>query len=126
MNLSPLITKENLRRVFAAAFLIFLLAEWGSHGIIYANASSSDGQSIQSSEGSDEDPCSTMILCHDGQRDHQTPSFSHDASQHNGFLDHLSRLRAPGGPPKDPTLSFSIVNGIFRPPKPPFHPPKNS
>jgi hypothetical protein len=100
--------KRELTPCVRGGLLIFLLAEWGSHGIIYANASSSDGQAIQSSEGSDEDPCSTMILCHDGQRDRQTPSFSHDASQHNGFLDHLSRLRAPGGPQKIQRSHFQL------------------
>ena len=123
---SSLIKKENLQRAFAAAFLVMMIAEWGSHGIIYAHADSAAGQSISSTNGH-EDPCGTLILCSDNQRrDHQTPNFGHDASQHNALFDQFSRRHLSRLPRKDPLPSSATVNGLFRPPNPPFHPPKNS
>jgi len=124
--LSTLIKKENLHRIFAVAFLFMMIAEWGSHGIIYAHADSAAGQSISSTTGH-EDPCGTLILCSDNQRrDHQTPNFGHDASQHNALFDQFSRRHLSRLPSKDPRPSSATVNGLFRPPNPPFHPPKNS
>lgn len=119
------ISKDNVRRLFAAAFLIFLLGEWGSHGIIYANSNSTEGQAFSSSEREHEDPCKTLIQCSDGRRqDQQIPSFTHDANQHNGFVPRLSDLGKAGMFYGDKLFSPSNLIGLFRPPDPLFHPPE--
>lgn len=122
----PLVTKNNLRRIIAVSFLVFLLAEWGSHGVIYANSTSVDEQAVSADEGGHQDPCATLI-CSDGQRrNRQTPSLGHDATQHNAFFDQLSDLPRLIRPQKDPGLPSRAVNRLFRPIIPPFHPPELS
>lgn len=118
-------TRENLRRLLAAVFLVFLLAEWGSHGVICSGSSSTDEQSLSASQDGDEDPCQTLVLCSDGKnKDQQTTNLGHDASQHNGLFDHLSDIRPLNGSSLDPQLPFAAAYRIFRPPSPPFHPPE--
>ena len=125
MLYSLFISKNNVRRLFAAAFMILLLAEWGSHGIIYANSNSTEGQAISSSEREHEDPCKTLIQCSDGRRqDQQIPSFTHDANQHNGFVPRLSDLGRSGFFNGDARFSYFNLRGLFRPPDPRFHPPE--
>jgi hypothetical protein len=116
-----------VRRLFAVSFLFLMFAEWGSHGIIYANSISSDSRSISASEGGDEDPCNTLIMCSDGhRRDRQMPSFSHDATPHNALFDRNAGFKNLGLGQKNAKLSVTNVNGIFRPPDPTFHPPNFS
>ncbi|MGH9946737.1 MAG: hypothetical protein ACRD6X_06035 [Pyrinomonadaceae bacterium] len=122
-----IVTSENLRRVFALAFLFFLLAEWGSHGVIFAHASSSEGQAFSAKETGHEDPCKTLIQCTDGKRQNQqVPNLGHDASQHNAFFDRLSNLMLRKSLYKEPQLTRERVSGLFRPVSPPFHPPEIS
>jgi len=104
--------------------MILLLAEWGSHGIIYANSNSTEGQAISSSEREHEDPCKTLIQCSDGRRQDQVPSFTHDANQHNGFVPRLSDLGRTGSFYGNAPISPSNLIGLFRPPDPLFHPPE--
>ena len=119
--------KKVARRILAAAFLLLLVVEFGSHGLIYAHSpSSQESAAMQSSERGHEDPCRTMI-CSDGRRrDQQTAKFSHDASQHNTLFDRLAGMRNLSGIERDQPISFEDANAIFRPPLPPFHPPKAS
>jgi len=121
---SGLVSIKNLRRLFAAGFLVFLLAEWGSHGIIYANSNSTEGQTISSSEREHEDPCKTLIQCSDGRRQDQVPSFTHDANRHNGFVPRLSDLTRTELFYANAAFSPSNLIGLFRPPDPLFHPPE--
>lgn len=120
--------RKVARRVLAAAFLLLLVVEFGSHGVIFAHSTSSkNGDAVQSGERGHEDPCGTLIMCSEGRkRDQQVPSISHDASQHNALFDRLAGMRNLGGIEQDQPISFDDANAIFRPPLPPFHPPKAS
>jgi hypothetical protein len=116
------------RRILAAAFLLLLVVEFGSHGVIFAHSGSSkNGDAVQSSERGHEDPCGTLIMCSDSRkRDQQVPGVSHDASQHNALFDRLSGMRNLSGIERDQPITFEDANALFRPPLPPFHPPKAS
>jgi hypothetical protein len=105
--------------------MILLLAEWGSHGIIYANATSSEGQAISASEDEHEDPCKTLVRCSDGRRQDQVPNFAHDGSQHNAIFNGLSSSGRRNGVNDDPRCTRDIT-GLSRPISPPFHPPELS
>lgn len=122
-----LANKENKRRLLAALFLVFFLAEMGSHVVICANHPSLDEQSISSYEGNHDDPCKTLVLCGDsGRRDKQVPKMAHDASQHNALFDASSRLLPELDIHRDPRIPFSTGLGVSRPPDPLFHPPQTS
>jgi hypothetical protein len=116
----------NKRRLLAALFLIFLLAEWGSHGVVNAKPSSLDQQAVSSDEGGHDDPCRFLVLCSDsGRKDRQMPRFGHQV-MHNGLLDLLSDLRPPVGFQDDLAIPFTTANCLSRPPDPAFHPPELS
>ena len=105
-----------------------MAAEFGSHSMICRDESSSAaGQKTASStERGHEDPCQTMMRCGYDQSNRQLPKFSHDASQHNALFDGLFQMTAQAGrSDEQPTLS-NTGEPIFRPPDPPFHPPKIS
>ena len=120
-----ILKKDNFRRLLAGFFLLFLLSEWGSHALICNGASSHGEQSVSASEYGHEDPCQTLVLCSDGKRqDQQTSTLGHDASQHNGLLDTLSNLKPLDASVNEPSIVFSWADRLFRPPSPPFHPPK--
>ncbi len=119
--------KENKRRLLAALFLVFFLAEIGSHIVICAEHSSIDKQSISFSESNHDDPCKTLVLCGESsRRDKQVPKLGHDFSQHNALFDASSGMLSPTDIHKDPPIPFSTGHGLFRPPSPPFHPPQTS
>jgi len=123
-----IIKKDHLRAVLAALFLIFLMAEWGSHAVICSNNyESADEQTVSATDYDHEDPCQTMVLCSDGKsRDQQTKTLGHDASQHNGLLDALRNLHPLVASFREPSMTFSWADRLFRPPSPPFHPPKQA
>ncbi|MFL6467892.1 MAG: hypothetical protein ACJ72Z_08030 [Pyrinomonadaceae bacterium] len=82
---------------------------------------------LSANEGQHEDPCSTLIICNNDQRSERPArTFGHDASQHNLLFDQLSRHHISRLLHEEPRLSSATVNGLFRPPNPPFHPPQNS
>ena len=115
--------KNALSRILALGFLVLLLAEWGSHAAIYANASSPEGTAAYSNENGHEDPCKTLVRCSDGQRQ-QVLKLSHDVTQHNGFVPRLSDIRQAAVLYVNPLFPRSNLVGLFRPPDPPFHPPE--
>jgi hypothetical protein len=121
-----LLTRRNARCLFAAVFVLVLLAEWGSHGIIFSQREQVGETSVSSSERGHEDPCGTLVLCSDGRRNDQQVSFSHDASQHNAYLDNRSNTCRNSVIVSDPLGHSSFVFGISRPPDPAFHPPELS
>ncbi len=122
-----LVKKENKRRLLAALFLFFFLAEMGSHVVICANDPSMDEQSMSSYEGNHDDPCKSLVLCGDsGRRDKEVPKLGHDASQHNALFDASSRQLTQIDIHKDPQIPFTTGHRLFRPPSPPFHPPQTS
>ncbi len=121
-----IIKKSHVRAVLAAFFLIFLLGEWGGHSVICIGLESHDEQqSVSATDYGHEDPCQTMASCTDGKRqDQQTKTLGHDATQHNGLLDALRNLRPLTSSEREPAMTFSWADRLFRPPSPPFHPPK--
>jgi hypothetical protein len=127
-NLLPvLLNPRNARCIFAAVFVLVLLAEWGSHGIIFSQREQVGETAMSSSDRGHEDPCGTLILCSDGRRnDQQVPSFSHNSSQHNAFFDSNSNTCRNYVIVSDPLGHSSFVFGISRPPDPAFHPPELS
>ncbi len=121
--------KRSARALLAAGFLFALLAEWGSHAVICSGETITDAAEQQSMTATDpghEDPCQTLILCSDGRQDQQTRHFMHDASQHNGLVDVFASLCPHLKALRERKISFGDAARIFRPPKPPFHPPKQA
>jgi len=119
--------KRSVRAFLAAAFLFVLLAEWGSHAVICSDEFQGDGQSMSARESDHEDPCQTLVLCSDNrQKDQQTPSFSHDASQHNGLVDIFAALQPKLTQLRERRIAFATAERIFQPPEPPFNPPKQA
>ena len=123
------ISKENFRRILAVAFLAFLLAEWGGHGLAFAHSGSveGDGTFSQARETGHEDPCKTLIHCPDGgTQDQRVPGVSHDRSQQSIFFSYLpaalefDELLVDSRPPWDK------IKRRFLPLSPPFHPPEIS
>lgn len=111
----------------AAVFLFVFFAEFGSHTLICSNRSSDEMSSVSANEKGHEDPCKTLVLCSDGSRkDRQLPAFGHDAAQHNALFDRSAYLLADSVVTRDVTIPFSTEDGLFRPPDPPFHPPRLS
>jgi hypothetical protein len=123
---STLLTTRNSRFLFAGVFVLVLLAEWGSHGVIFSQRDQGGETAMSTSERGHEDPCGTMILCSDGRRNDQVPSISHDASQHNAYFDNRSNTGRNFVIVADPLRHSSFVFGLSRPPDPAFHPPEIS
>lgn len=119
--------KGSLRALFAAGFLFVMLAEWGSHSVICSEGSHSDATAMSIRETGHEDPCQTLALCSDGkQKDQQLPKLGHDATQHNGLLDVFAALEPKLLALNEPQLALAGVERLFRPPKPPYLPPKQA
>jgi hypothetical protein len=119
--------KENWRRVLAAAFLIFLLAEWGSHSVIEANPLSADAPAISAHEIPHGDPCDTLVLCSDnGRRDQQRSNLGREVTQHSAPLDLLAVLCHRICARDASRIEFSTANVLSRSISPPFHPPEIS
>ncbi|MGB7207840.1 MAG: hypothetical protein WBD27_04200 [Pyrinomonadaceae bacterium] len=111
----------------AATFLIFLLAEWGSHSVIEANPLPADAPSISANDVPHDDPCDTLMLCSDrGRNDQQRSNLGREATQHSAPLDLLAvlchRICARGAS----RIEFSTANVLSRYISPPFHPPELS
>jgi len=120
--------KANHRGLLALLFLVILLAEWGSHGVIHQSTYSQDRPAVSAVDQSDHnDPCRTLAVCSDGQRkDQQSPRFGQHLTQHNGLIDGLMAVGPNINVHDDPVFSFEIAHAIRRPPNPPFHPPELS
>lgn len=124
-NFAALVRKDSRRRLLAALFLFVFLAEAGSHAVICASHPDGDARSFSSTEGGHEDPCQTLVLCSSQRKDQRLPNLGHDASQHNALFDRLRDLTQPTDAPQDGKISRTTANPLFRPPNPPFQPPKN-
>ena len=121
------IEKENWRRVLAALFLIFLLAEWGSHSVIEANPLPADAPAISAHEVPHGDPCDTLILCGDsGRNDQQRSNLGREVTQHSAPLDLLSDLCHRIRVRDESRFEYSTAYGLYRNISPPFHPPELS
>ncbi len=119
--------KQSWRRILAAVFLIFLLAEWGSHSVIKANSLSADAPSISANDVPHDDPCDTLMLCSDrGRNDQQRSNLGREATQHSAPLDLLSDLCHRILVRDESRFEYSTAYGLYRNISPPFHPPELS
>ncbi len=126
-SIATILTNETRRRLLAALFLFVFFAEFGSHTLICSNQSSNEKSSFSINERGHDDPCKTLVLCSDGQRkDRQLPSFGHDAAQHNALFDQSAFPQPDTFDLVEVAIPFSTDDGLFRPPDPPFHPPRLS
>lgn len=123
---TAIFSKGNIRRLLAASFLVFLLAEFGSHGLICSGESAADGRSISATDSGHEDPCATLIQCGYDQNQRQPTTLSHDAMQHNALFDRMFELSVEAWLLNEPPILSDADDPLFRPPDPPFHPPKFS
>lgn len=97
----------------------------------YASSSAAAGfgdeQSVVANETAHDDPCKTLVICSEGSRkDHKPANLTHNSSQHNGLIDHLSQIRTKIDVHDNPVIPFESAHVIFRPPNLPFHPPRVS
>src|SRR5688572_24514430 len=109
-----------LRRSLAAAFMVVLLAEWGSHtfnhhphGELFSvregyalNTSQGGGHadSVLACQGHEEDHC-PMMICNDSNRhDQQVPNAGHQMTPSNGALGGLLDFRPLLSGLEDPPL----------------------
>jgi hypothetical protein len=122
---AALVRKDSRRRLLAVVFLFVFLAEAGSHAVICASHSDGDAHSFSSSGGGHEDPCQTLVLCRSQRKDQKLPNLGHDASQHNALFDRIRDLTPLIEAREDANTSPSAAHCLFRPPNPPFQPPKN-
>ena len=118
----------NLHRVLAVAFLVVLLAEWGSHSLAFAHSALIAGENaVHIQHGDHDDLCKTLVKCPDGPRK-ELPSSNggHDVLPQNPAINRLGDA--------DSTLTLGKDTGSYRPPlrvlsrsvSPPFHPPELS
>ncbi len=123
-----IVKKENWRRLFAVAFLLFLLVEFGSHTMLHAfSPLVLNHTSISANEGCNEDPCQTLILCSESRHERQElPNVGHQTAQQNALLDLFSPIPSANDLRKEPRIPFGNGEAIFRPISPPFSPPKLS
>jgi hypothetical protein len=119
--------RKNLRRIIAVGFLVFLLAEWGSHGLAFAHSASSETEAVHAQHGAHEDLCKTIIRCPEGSRQElPPPSAGHDVVQQNLFPGRFERSSKQIGLSKDPRHHRSRLSPLYRAVSPPFHPPELS
>ncbi len=124
---SILVKKETRRSLLAALFLVVFFAEIGSHGLICSSHTPADGASVSATDGGHDDLCKTLIVCSDSKRkDQQLPVFSHDSIQHNAMFDRGTDLDNQFDMRIEPRIPITAAHTLFRPPSPPFHPPKLS
>lgn len=119
-------TRQNIRRIFAAAFLLFFLAEWGTHALMHTGQPK-DGETVVSTRGdSHGHPGHSIFLCNDSRRsDQQIPGFSHDITP-NAMLDLLSDLNPRIDVESHSPLPFLDARALLRPTCPPLPPPELS
>ena len=113
-----------VRRIVAAAFLFFMLLEWGSHTMVHINSSTAGAVAVSAADEHGDDPCRSLVLCSDSRRrDQQVPNIGHDliptanlAAASIG----ITPIAAADGPPSP----IHTASGLSRPPDPHFHPPQ--
>ncbi len=128
MNRSDSTTASGkiLHRVFAAAFLLVLLVEWGSHSLAFAHAAPPEGVVAVSSEHEHEDPCKTMIHCSESRRQDQVPNPGHDRIQQNSTSFGNAEIDTYLVSNRQPGIFREDANRLFRSIDPPFQPPELS
>jgi len=123
-----LVSKKNWRRVFATAFLLFLLVEFGSHTMTHAfSPSAKNHPSVSANEGCHEDPCQSLILCSDSRRERQQlPSPGHQTGQAADLVSFYPSADPVLDLRESPPIPFGLSHAISRPTSPPFTPPELS
>ena len=114
---------RNLKRVISVAFLLVLLAEWGSHTVFQATTSAGDGSAISAYDDQHGDLCDSRLPSDNGRNERQSPDTGHEVFQSNGLLNDSSRIILWRDVSQ---IEFSSAKGLFRPPSSPFHPPELS
>lgn len=118
---------RKFSRILAAAFLALLVFEFASHGVICSNQHHSEQVAAYATDYSHDDPCQTLVMCSQSrQRDQQQPRYGHETVQHNGLSSVFELDQDLFDRRSDLTHLRSSVGEIFRPPDPPFQPPKRS
>jgi hypothetical protein len=118
--------QAGTRRLLAAVFVLFFLAEFGSHAVICSGEHSGGGPAISSADRGHEDPCTTLIQCGYDQNNRQAPKLGHDAAQHNALFDRLFELSAANLLLQERPIATHQGVPLFCPKDPPFHPPKQA
>jgi hypothetical protein len=111
------------RRVVAAAFLVFMLAEWGSHVMVHINSSGS-GAVVATSGSHRDDPCDTHIQCDSRRHDRQLPGISHDLMPIVSLSDAFAYVMPLLGADEARPLPDYMAAASIRPPDPHFRPPE--
>jgi hypothetical protein len=113
----------RLRRIAAAAFVLLLLTEWGSHATFHINSPS--GLTVVSAGEQHRDvPGHSLALCNDsGRRDRQQPNAAHDLIPGAG-LSLSMPLMAPAADAVEAPMPARATGELSRPPDPHFRPPK--
>ena len=117
--------RRVFQRLLAAAFLIFLLVEWGSHSLAFSHTGSTEGTAVHYNENEHDDPCKTLIRCPDGNRQ-DAPNVRSDGNQHTAFPSTLLRLHGVAGLLEATTIERGKVPLLRPNVRPPFHPPEFS
>lgn len=118
---------RKLSRFLAGAFLALLVFEFASHGMICSNQHHSEEPAMYATDYGHNDPCETLVMCSQSrQRDQQQPRFGHETVQHNGLAGLFDVSETFYQARSDLSHMHSNIGEIFRPPDPPFQPPKRS
>ncbi|MEJ7625119.1 MAG: hypothetical protein WKF34_14095 [Pyrinomonadaceae bacterium] len=121
------INRPNARRFVAFFFLVFLVAEWGSHSVIEASLVSTDSPYVSAHELGHGDLCKTLILCSDnGRNDQQRSGLGRDMTPHASSLNLLTILGSPIFSFNAFHTGFPSAQALHRAISPPFHPPELS
>jgi hypothetical protein len=120
--------KKIWRRVFAAAFLLFLVVEFGSHTMTHAfSPSAKNHPAVSANEGCHEDPCQSLILCSDTRRERQQlPSPGHQTAQPADLVGFFPIAVPENDLRETAPIPFGRSHAISRPTSPPFTPPELS
>lgn len=108
----------------AAAFLLFLLAEWGSHTAVHINNSTVNSAAVSAAEEPRDDPCRSVVVCGDSRgRDQRMANVAHDLMPPvtlAGVFVEVALLSATDRQ----ALPYHTADGLTRPPDPHFRPPQ--
>lgn len=112
------------RRIVAAAFVLFLLAEWGSHLAFHIYDRTPAAVAVSAAEEHRDDPCRSLVLCRDGRRDQKVANVGHDIIPQTALFERFSDVEATLASREGKRIPFGDADIILRPPEPPFHPPE--
>jgi hypothetical protein len=123
-----LLKRKNVRRLKAAAFLLFLFCEVGGHASLDAHehgAFIEPAQTVHASFVQPDEHCEFSITCEDDSRhDPDSPNLQDQSSHHDALVaTHCINFAINR---KEAELITSVSELLtFRSVGPPFHPPKH-